>query len=182
MDEVDTNDISNLSDIKPFIPNNILSIITDEFELLLDKISNDYGLDNEEIKKKYKADISKIGMKIGIKKRNRRVLPVELQCMGRKIDGLQCTRSKRPGKNYCLSHLKSLPYGSIDDNSYQTKQKGKRGRKKKVETYNSDEYIATHLEVINGIQYLIDDDENVYTYNIDKPKCLGKKDNFILLI
>ena len=62
MDEVDTNDISNLSDIKPFIPNNILSIITDEFELLLDKISNDYGLDNEEIKKVSGSNLSVVGL------------------------------------------------------------------------------------------------------------------------
>lgn len=178
MCDQDKSDIS-MEDIKPIIPNNILNIITEEIELILDKISNKYNIDSETLKNNYKSDISKIGLKIGIKKRNRRILPSELQCMGRKIDGMQCTRSRRPGKHYCLSHLKSLPYGSIDDDSYQFKQKGKRGRKKKTESYSSDEYIATHLEVINGTQYLIDDDENVYSYNIEHPKLLGKKCNFV---
>ena len=59
------------------------------------------------------------------------VLPKEVRCMGRKIDGEQCTRSRRNGCDYCLSHSKRLPHGRIDDPNYVKKVKGKRGRKKK---------------------------------------------------
>ena len=42
-----------------------------------------------------------------------------------------------------MSHIKRLPYGRIDDDTYQVKEKGKRGRKKKVFTFDEEEYIAT---------------------------------------
>ena len=71
----------------------------------------------------------------GIKKRNRRVLPPELQCMGRKCGGGQCTRSKKPGHDYCLSHLKNLKYGSILDESIEFKSCRKRGRKPIKQNY-----------------------------------------------
>ena len=30
--------------------------------------------------------------------------------------------------------------------------------------------------LINGIEYLVDSDDNVFTYNINNPEYLGKKD------
>ena len=69
-------------------------IIKDETQNLLGKIAEEYNLDVNELNYKYQDDISKISVKLGIKKRNRRVLPPELQCMGRKCGGGQCTRSK----------------------------------------------------------------------------------------
>ena len=43
-----------------------------------------------------------------MKKRNRRILNSNEQCMGRKIDGTSI-RSKRDKSDYCLSHQKGLP-------------------------------------------------------------------------
>jgi len=170
----DGNDIE-LSNIKPIIPNDVFKVIKEELSNLIIKIANDNHLDKKKILNDYSDDISKIGVKMGIKRRNRRSLPHDLQCVGRKIDSQQCTRSKRTGSDFCLSHIKRLPHGRIDDPEYQEKEKGKRGRKKKATDYNSDEYIATHLEIIDGVQYLIDTDSNVYSYNIESPELIGKK-------
>ena len=57
-----------------------------------------------------------------IKKRNRRVLSSDHQCMGRKIDGNQCTRRKKSGSEYCQSHQKRLPNGRYDQVSTSYKQ------------------------------------------------------------
>jgi hypothetical protein len=174
MNSSDDGDIE-LSTIKPIIPNDVFKVIKEELSNLIIKIANDNDLDKKKILNDYADDISKIGVKMGIKRRNRRSLPNDLQCVGRKIDGQQCTRSKRTGKDFCLSHIKRLPHGRIDDPEYHEKEKGKRGRKKKGIDYNSKDYIATHLEIIDGVQYLIDTDSNVYTYNIESPELIGTK-------
>ena len=135
---------------------------------LINTIFDEKSLDN------YKSDILRMGLKMGIKKRNRRMLPNDLQCKGRKLDGEQCTRSRRNGSEYCLSHQKSLPHGRIDDNNYVKKIKGKRGRKKKS---IENDYISTHIEEINGTEYLVDDYDNVFTYDLNNSQFLGKKHN-----
>lgn len=163
--------------ITPLISNDIVKIFREEIADILKSVNRDFNLEisNEELITKYEPDISKLGLKLGIKKRNRRTLPKEVQCMGRKLDGLQCTRSRRNNSEFCLSHIKRLPYGRIDDDTYQVKEKGKRGRKKKVFTFDEEEYIATRSEIIDGTEYLVDKDNNVYTYDIEKPVFMGIK-------
>lgn len=153
----------------------LFKLIRDEIHNILTKISKDFSISLEDLNDKCSDEISKIGIKMGMKRRNRRNLPKELQCMGRKIDGQQCTRSKRSGEDYCLSHMKRLPHGRIDDPEFTGKEKGKRGRKKKEIQYNTDEYLPVHLELINGKQYLIDDSDNVFSYNLETPTFLGKR-------
>ena len=163
--------------ITPLISNDIVKIFREEITDILKTINKDFNLNVplDELLTKYEPDISKLGLKLGIKKRNRRTLPKEVQCMGRKLDGLQCTRSRRNNSEYCLSHIKRLPYGRIDDDTYQVKEKGKRGRKKKVYNFDDGEYIATRTEIINGTEYLVDKDNYVYTYDIEKPVFMGIK-------
>jgi hypothetical protein len=163
--------------IKPLISSELFKIIKDEIIKLMDKVLNENNISDINILENYDDDISKIGLKLGIKKRNRRSLPKEMQCMGRKLDGYQCTRSKRSGSDYCLSHIKRLPHGRIDDNSYNLKEKGKRGRKKKPFDITDGEYVATCMEILDNKKVLVDNNNNVYTYNIDDPKRLGKKVN-----
>ena len=164
-----------IKDIKPIVPSELYKIIKDETQNLLGKIAEEYNLDVNELTSKYQDDISKISVKLGIKKRNRRVLPPELQCMGRKCGGGQCTRSRKPGKDYCLSHLKNLKYGSILDESIEFKAKGKRGRKPIKQNYPPEEYIAVSLEVIDDKQYLVDYNSNVYSYCKEAPVFIGRK-------
>jgi len=162
-----------LNDIMPIVPNELFKTVSNEFNKLLKKICEINNLDYDIIKKQYNEDIINIGSKIGVKKRNRRVLPSNLQCMGRKLDGIQCTRGKRDTSDYCKSHENKLPYGRIDE-PFKGKEINKRGRKKKNK--NSD-YILTHMEIIDGTNYLIDEKNYVYSFNINNPVFLGIKIN-----
>lgn len=47
----------------------------------------------------------------------------------------------------------------------------KRGRKKKLR----EELIETEEYEFNGVKYLVDNDNNVYTYNIEQPVFVGTK-------
>ena len=50
-------------------------------------------------------------------------------------------------------------------------EKKKRGRKKK----QKDEYIETEEYDYEGVKYLVDGNNNVYTYNIEEPMLIGEK-------
>ncbi len=47
----------------------------------------------------------------------------------------------------------------------------KRGRKKKIK----EELVETEEYEYNGVQYLVDKDNNVYTYNVEQPVLVGTK-------
>lgn len=113
-----------------------------------------------------------------VRKRNRKKLSNELRCMGRKIDGRQCTRRKKTGCDYCQSHIKKLTNGRIDQDYDTNKKKNKRGRKRKIEfdprAYDS-EYVTLWEDIVNNEKVLIDINNNVYTFNVTTPTYLGKK-------
>lgn len=162
-------------DIQPLVDVRLLKTLEEMYQKNLYKIAQDNNLNYDEIKDKYRLESKTLTINMGIKKRNRRVLSDEKRCMGRKFDGQQCTRSRRDGSDYCLSHEKNLPQGRIDDPSFKPKEKGRRGRKKKINEYEHDkDYIPTTLRKIDQIEYLIDMDNNVYSYNIENPVFLGK--------
>ena len=50
-------------------------------------------------------------------------------------------------------------------------EKKKRGRKKK----QKDEFIETEEYEYEGVKYLVDGNNNVYTYNIEEPTLVGEK-------
>ena len=110
----------------------IFKLLIDEIDDIIKKIGEKYDLDYNELK-----DIafknSKLAIKYGIKKRVKRKIEKCNQCMGRKIDREQCTRSRRDGTEFCRSHQKNLKYGRIDDNNFVDVQK-QRGRKKKTDS------------------------------------------------
>lgn len=111
------------------------------------------------------------------KKRNRKVINKENMCMGRKLDYLQCTRKRLPGQEYCLSHVKNRPNGRIDHEHIIKKSKGKRGRKRKNNydpKLNNKEYLTMWEVIINNEKYLCDKNHNIYSFDTNKPKYLGK--------
>ena len=165
--------------IQPIISAKLIKTFDELYSLMLNSISEKYNLNKDELKTSFKLDSTKLAVELGIKKRNRRILDNNKRCMGRKFDGNQCTRSRRGDADYCLSHEKNLPQGRIDDVSFKPKEKGKRGRKKKIHAFaNDDNYIATTRENFGGtIEYLVDENKNVYTYNIEKPVYVGKYDS-----
>ena len=166
----------NLGDITPIIPNELFKAINLEMQSIIENICCDNNLNSTKVLEKYSNEISKIGSKFGVKKRNRRILARELQCMGRKLDEKQCTRGKRDNSDYCKSHENKLPFGRIDE-PFKGKEVNKRGRKRKDKTQC---FIATHVEVIDGKNYLVDEKNFIYTFNINNPEFLGiKVDNKI---
>lgn len=57
-------------------------------------------------------------------------------------------------------------------------KKKKRGRRRKIDisdNFYNEEYITVWPEIIDGKKLLIDNDNNVYTFNLDNPIYLGKK-------
>jgi len=158
-----------INDINPLISNDAFKIIVYEFNNIIEEICNNYNLDYKEVSKNYCNKVSKVGMKIGIKKRNRRVLPPNLLCMGRKLDGKQCTRGRQPNSEFCKSHSNKLTYGRIDDDM-EIKKKDKKKKK-------NNEYLVTYVENIDGENYLIDEKNFVYSYNLVRPKFLGLRTN-----
>ena len=146
---------------------------------MLIKISQNYNLEYANLKELLAEDISKFSIKLGVKKRNRRVLPADKQCMGRKLDGKQCTRGRyKEGCDYCKSHANKLPLGRIDD-VLEHKEPLPRGRKKKSGK-KSTEFIVTKIETIGDHNYLVDDRNFVFSFDTKSPEFLGiKKDGEI---
>lgn len=170
----DNKDIE-LDKIQPMLSQNAFKIITDEMNTILKGIQKKYKITDQSFAETYDKQIQGLSLKLGMKKRNRRVLDNDIRCMGRKIDGKQCTRSRLKEGDFCKSHKDNLPHGRVDDPNYQPPEKGKRGRKKKSIDYNDGNYIATHLEMIDGVQYLVNEEGLVFTYNIESPIFIGRK-------
>jgi hypothetical protein len=169
----------DLSSIKPLVSNDLLKTVVEELDIIICKIAVKYKISLAELKDFVRDDISKIGIKMGIKKRNRRVLPPHKQCMGRKLDGNQCTRGRyKECSEYCKSHANKLPLGRIDD-KLEPKEHLPRGRKKKLGRKSVD-YIVTKIETIGESNYLVDDRNMVFSFDTNEPRFLGvKSDNTI---
>tara|TARA_B100000795_G_C22801325_1_gene442088 strand:+ start:2780 stop:3373 length:594 start_codon:yes stop_codon:yes gene_type:complete len=116
------------------------------------------------------------------KKTNRRILPKNERCLGRKNDLTQCTRKRKDDHTFCGSHIKNLPNGEVgDDGACFNKKKGKRGRKRKnLLDVQNENGILTTKKYINGSIYLIDSNNIIYTFRDNKPVILGVlKDNLL---
>jgi hypothetical protein len=138
------------------ITEQMVNLIHTEVTNKIKYIAENEGLDSDYLIKKYLSSIN-INSYKQIKKRERKLPPKELQCKGRKCDFTQCTRKKKDGTEFCQSHLKNLKYGRVDD--------------------ENEEYVPMWEEDINGVTYLIDNEDLVYTNDIKSPELLGKKDN-----
>jgi hypothetical protein len=142
------------------------------------------------------------------------VVADETICLGRKMDGSQCTRKKYNNADFCKNHIKNLPNGRIPDVSAssasasasasadkpsiveenansnvpeeplveETKSKlkiSKRGRKSKIvfdpRQYDN-EYITLWEDIVEGEKVLVDNAGNVYTFDLEHPVYIGKKD------
>ena len=118
-----------------------------------------------------------------IKKRYKKTIPREIICLGRKLDNNQCSRKKHDNTDLCKSHLRKLSNGRIDQPS-KVIVKSKRGRKRKVQfdpRQYDNEYITLWEDIIEGYKVLVDNNNNIYSFDIAKPVFLGKKDiNFKL--
>ena len=114
------------------------------------------------------------------KKKHKRVLPANEQCLGRKMDFTQCTRKRKDCTEFCGSHNRNLPNGKIgDDGHCFNRVKGKRGRKPKNQKLKMDENSIIGIrKYIDGEIYLVDESTNVvFSYKENKPIILGYLNN-----
>lgn len=112
-----------------------------------------------------------------LKKRCKKYINIELICLGRKLDGKQCTRKKYNENEFCKSHLNKLSNGRIDE-AAKLVIKNKRGRKRKIDfdpRQYDNEYITLWEDIISGERVLIDNNNNIYTFDIERPQYIGKK-------
>ena len=154
-----------------FIADGINNIINKRLEVVLkDMCKSHTDLDYQKLVKQYCKNASK-------KKYKKTSIDKSLQCMAKKADGKQCTRRRKVKDNYgniiepvieyCGKHVKSIKYGRVDD-------------EEKFE--DTDKYIRTVRENIDGEYYLVDKDNRVYSYNKEHPLLLGKKINNKLIL
>lgn len=78
--------------------------------------------------------------------RTKNIVPLYERCMAKRADEEQCTRRKRSGDNFCGTHIKGTPHGTID--------------LKKIK--NPLQKVDVWIQEIGGINYYIDGNNNVY--------------------
>lgn len=161
-----------------FIVDGLMSVYNNKVKEMLKDLSNKYSIKDgtklistEELYEKYCInDIvfeeTTSVVKKKKRKKNKQLSKDEL-CMAKKADGCQCTRRRKDTNEYCGKHLGNLKFGRIDDEEkYQ----------------NSDQYIKTMHEKINGNDYLVDENNIVYSFDKQNPTVLGvKRDGKLVL-
>jgi len=152
-----------MTDYQPILESISKTIDLRVRDKLMDLCDNKYELNYEELCGRY--------CELKNKKNKKKKLAKGIRCMAKKADGDQCTRRRRikdssgniihPEVDYCGKHIKSIKYGRVDDD-----EKHK----------NTDEYIRTIRENLDGEYYLVDPLTNtVYSYNKENPILIGKK-------
>jgi len=97
------------------------------------------------------------------RKRSKNKVPQYDLCRALKQEGIQCTRRKKNGEDFCGTHIKGTPHGVVvNDEPVQNIKK-----------------IEVWAQEIKGINYYIDKDANVYNHqdiisNKQNPKIIAK--------
>jgi len=139
------------STIKTYIEDNKNMQFDDKSELL----KMVYDLDRLQITKE---DFAK-------RKRCKSVVPFYNRCIAKKACGEQCTRKKQTSSEFCGTHDKNRPHGVINSNMGE-------------ETVKNIE-LEIWLQEINGINYFIDKNNNIYKsediiHNSKTPQIIAK--------
>tara|TARA_B100001093_G_scaffold442236_1_gene443825 strand:+ start:1462 stop:1962 length:501 start_codon:yes stop_codon:yes gene_type:complete len=147
-----------------FILNSLSLIFNNKLKQILTDISVTYNINLDSLVSKHcdeNISISDLALTIKKKKRKKnRVLDKNELCMAKKADGHQCTRRRKDGNEYCGKHLNNLKFGRIDDD----------------DKYNdTNKYIKTTREKIDGIDYLVDSNNTVYSFDKNNPTIIGQK-------
>ena len=114
-----------------FITNYLTDTIHREADDILMKLSKDYDIDYNTLKKKYinnnnisypileiiksEEDIIKLeeSVKTNIKTNIKNTIDCNIRCLGIIKSGAQCARTRKNNAEYCLIHQKSLKFGKI---------------------------------------------------------------------
>jgi len=98
------------------------------------------------------------------RKRVKNVVPHHNRCLAKRANGEQCTRRKKDDMSFCGTHNKGIPHGEVTQNNNDLSVLKKK---------------CIWVEEIKGINYFIDDDNNIYNHtcvlNDDlNPKIIAK--------
>ena len=107
MDKLDDS-LSNVSiDLK--------AVLEDSLKKILSKISTDYGIDYEELLKKYVMETASTNVNVDIKKKKKKSveLPDASRCIANTAKYTRCTKSKHPGIQFCGFHKDQQKYGVV---------------------------------------------------------------------
>lgn len=105
------------------------------------------------------------------KKRVKNVIPFHDKCIAKRANGEQCSRRKKKGGDFCGTHSKACPHGTISLECMSLENNtGEPGLVKKQ--------IEVWLEDINGIMYWINGEGAVYhpddiRNNIENPRVIS---------
>jgi len=80
------------------------------------------------------------------RKRTKNCIPSENRCTAKRANGEQCTRQRKENCEFCGTHSKGVPHGSVDEHT----------------TTTTDHKMEVFAEEISGIVYYIDKHLNVY--------------------
>lgn len=154
-----------------FILNSLTVIFNNKLKHILNEISVNYNINIDTLVQKYcepNLSISDLALPIKKKKRKKnRILDKNELCMAKKADGHQCTRRRKDGKEFCGKHMNNLKFGRIDDD----------------DKYNdTSKYIKTTQEKIDGVDYLVDSNNVVYSFDKNNPTIIGSKVNGKLVL
>lgn len=96
---------------------NINNVFNETLKEVLEKISNDYGIEKEELFSKFLNNESNdcdIDLK---KKKNLGDLSDNIRCIANTAKLTRCTKRKLPGTEFCGFHCKKQPFGTITHDS-----------------------------------------------------------------
>ncbi len=97
------------------------------------------------------------------RKRVKNSIPEVNRCIAKRANGQQCTRRRKDECDYCGTHSKGTPHGTIQNE----------------EEVNHNQTIEVFAEEIKGIVYYLDKYQNVYNTedimkNMENPKIIAK--------
>lgn len=98
------------------------------------------------------------------RKRVKNMAPQHERCLAKRADGSQCTRRKKCEDQYCGTHIKGTPHGTVSADS---------------DAPPTTKNVDVWTEDIKGINYFIDAEKNVYKAedimeNKQNPNVIGK--------
>lgn len=135
--KVDTYLISFKEDVKDWFDKNEADIAGSSGKSEFLKFIFDYNT-----LKLSKEDFSK-------RKRIKNTVPCQLRCCAKRANGEQCTRRRKESDEFCGTHIKGTPYGKIVTDINEP-----------VPSKKCDVWV----QEIQGIQYFIDNNENIYCH------------------
>ena len=96
------------------------------------------------------------------RKRIKNAIPTSNRCTAKRANGEQCTRRRKDSLEFCGKHNKNLKFGRIDD---------------KTKYSDNNEFLKTKEIKIDGKNYLINDKNIVFNYDMNNPMIIGKLDS-----